>query len=127
MKAMSPSAFWRSEPFCGQSAHAGEKGNFRQGDINYSTAAANNVPKVILGASESALHHFLPLHALMKVFWTSDTLEINSRPPQPRISAGNAARATTIISLHIVPSCVDLQVTDSHSLPRFLGVCPEFQ
>ena len=124
---MSPSAFRRSEPFCGPSAHAGERGDLREGDINFSTAAANNVPKVIMGASERALHHFLPLHALRKVFWTSETIEINMRPPQPRISAGDAARATTIISLHIVATRVDLQVADFHSLRRFLGVCPEFQ
>ena len=35
-------------------------------------------------------------------------------PPQPRISADNAARATTIISLHRVPSRLDLQVAESH-------------
>ena len=63
MKTMGPSAFWRSEPFCGASAHAGERGDLREGDINYSTAAADNAPKVIMGASECALHDLLPLHA----------------------------------------------------------------
>ena len=83
MKTMTPSAFRRSQPFCGPSSHAGKRGDLREGDINYSTAAANNILKVNTGASECALHRFLPLHALRKVLWTSETIYIKMRTPSP--------------------------------------------